>query len=76
MSETIKVRICVAVDKERHIEVAGCDAYDDDDLRCLVLDEFEKRNSQWQPQIVWVEAEVPLPTETTVQGKVTLGESE
>lgn len=70
MAETIKVRICVATNEAGNYEAAGCDAYDDDDLRGIVLDEFEKRNSQWQGKITWVEVDIPLPVETKVQGKV------
>ena len=66
---TIKVRICVAVSADGEWGAAGVRDADENDIRSLAWDSLPV-GFQEPAHLHWIEAEVPLPTETTIEGKV------
>ena len=69
MSETVKVRICVAVSADGKWHAAGWSDTDDGQIAAEAED-FIPTPFEHPIESVWIEAEIPLPQETTVQGKV------
>ena len=66
--KTIRVRIAVAVtEKGEEWDAAGYHNCTDAELVDLVRENIDVRNPH---HIVWVTADVPLPTQQTVEGEV------
>lgn len=64
-TETIKVRIAVAVNAKGKWEAAGGDNYSESWIATDCRNHLSGESC-----VVWVEAEVPVPVEQTVQGEV------
>ena len=65
----MKVRVCVAVDAEAHWGACGGNGMSDVECRSIALD-----GTLVSPDAVYyLEAEVPLPVETTIQAEVKEG---
>jgi len=72
--ETVRVRVPVVVDAEGQWATAGQDSHDDDhtvveEARWRYADTYEKGGL-----LVWITADVPLPTIYTITAKVEDGE--
>ena len=67
MAETIKVRICVAVSADGNYDAVGWAGAGGQFLRKTAMRGIREDAAH---VVHWVTAELPLPTEATVQGKV------
>ena len=56
MSETVRVRVAVAVDSNGEWNACGAVGMDDQDAMCLAADPLEFGEARY-----WLEAKLPLP---------------
>ena len=70
--KTVRVRIAVAVDGEGHYAASGCHCDDNDHDEGEVFEHLESclGYAQHPRHVVFVEADVPLPSQVVVEGEV------
>lgn len=69
--KTVRVRIAVAINKQGQWNASGYFKWDDEGAKDTALTGLDEPGMEAGGEsIVFVEADVPLPTEPTIQGKV------
>jgi len=68
--ERVRVRIAVAIDDTGLWSAVGNCAYEDDQEAIDAANDYLPSESSPCRQVVWVEADIPVPDSEVVEGKV------